>query len=72
MKRIISIIVVALLFIGVFVLVIQMLSVAIKKSDNMKCQKLLSQSQEYPLFYLTANEKAMCDYLGVTIEAPVR
>jgi len=72
MKAIIEKIVVALALLVILFLVVKVLAIGIEKSDRVECQKLLSQYREYPLFYLTPNEKEMCDYLGVTIPAPVK
>ena len=65
-------IVVALIFLAMFILVVYSLVIGLEKQDKVECQKLLSQSKEFPLFYLTQNEKAQCDFLGVMIDAPVR
>lgn len=72
MKEIIKQIIVALILLVVIFLVVKLLAIGLKKQDRVECQKLLSWSKEYPLFYLTQNEKEMCDFLGVTISAPVK
>lgn len=71
MKEIIAKIVVALLLVATLYLVGLAFVTGLEKQDWVQCQKLKSQSQEYPLFYLTQNEKDMCDSLGVTISAPI-
>ncbi len=42
------------------------------KSDLAQCHELQSQSVKFaPSFFLSVNEKQMCDELGVEISAPV-
>jgi hypothetical protein len=41
--------------------------------DKAECYKLQRYSKEYaPAFYITKNEKEMCDYLKINVDAPVR
>lgn len=44
-----------------------------RKQQVVICNELQSYSQTHaPYFFLTPSEKAMCDGLGVTIDAPVK
>ena len=44
----------------------------IDKELLVRCEKLRRQSQEYRLFFLTQNEKQVCDELGIIIDAPIK
>ncbi|MCK4686559.1 MAG: hypothetical protein KAT66_00355 [Candidatus Lokiarchaeota archaeon] len=50
---------------------IEIIAIGVEKADYNTCQKLKGQSEQYRLFYLTINEKRMCDRLGVNINAPI-
>lgn len=45
---------------------------AVDKSEVVECLKLQSYSQEYPQFYLTESENAMCLQNAIVIHAPVK
>ncbi len=46
--------------------------IGIKKADYNNCQKLKMQSEQHRLFYLTIDEKRVCNEVGVNINAPVK
>ena len=48
------------------------LPVLVDRQSEYECQRLLRQSQEFPLFWLTPSEKEMCDQIGVQIDARVK
>lgn len=60
-----------ILFCFMIVLIIIAIITGLNKQDYNTCQKLKGQSEQYRLFYLTINEKMMCDRLGVNINAPI-
>ena len=45
---------------------------AVLENDYQRCLELKEQSEKYPSFYLTQNEKDMCDFHKVEIVAPVK
>lgn len=48
-------------------------SVGLERSAVVNCHKLEAQSVKYaPHFFLTENENAMCDEVGIHISAPIR
>ena len=49
-----------------------LLNTGLDKQELVACNKLKSYSQAYNAFYLTVDEKAMCDAHGVYIDAPVK
>lgn len=73
MKIIIKDIIAALLIVVVIAAVIVAFIYALDKSEEVKCLKLQSQSEQYQqTFYLTVFEKEMCDYHNILINAPVQ
>lgn len=65
------------LFEIVFVLVLAVVfgyfvNQGIDRQEVVDCLKLEQQSKDFDLFFLTANEKAMCDSHGIIIVAPVK
>jgi hypothetical protein len=62
----------AVLVLAIFlVLIILVGSVAIDRTAIAQCKTWQMQSEQYPLFYLTQNQKDQCDYYSITINAPV-
>jgi hypothetical protein len=52
-------------------LIVRFVEGAIETSETYQCHKLQRHSTEFEGFYITQNEKAMCDDRGVFINAPV-
>lgn len=46
--------------------------VGLDKNDEARCHELLQQSKDFPAFFLTEQEKEMCDYQGIEINAQVK
>ena len=50
--------------------VVTLLTVAVDREHMRQCLVWQEQSLEYPLFYLSENNQAGCDNIGVSIDAP--
>lgn len=59
------------LLIIVVVGVAKLAVIGIDRQAIVICEQLASQAKEFPLFWLTKSEKAMCDSIGIAIDAPV-
>lgn len=72
MKTIINFLVALFIWIVVGIVLMVVIFVTLNKSEKIDCYKLQKQSEHYPDFYLTQDEKTMCDGHGIDINAPVR
>lgn len=48
------------------------LSQGLDKSEVVQCNKLADDATKYPGFYITAQQKIMCDMHNIKIDAPVQ
>ena len=62
----------ALVLVAIVSLVGWGLLVGIDKETVVRCEKLKQQSDEFDDFYLTKNEKKVCDELGIKIVARIK
>ena len=46
------------------------LSHAMSKSEVAHCEYLKAQSDQFPLFFISPADKALCDHLNIEIDAP--
>ena len=74
MKQIITSIVLILAGIGMGGVMFLALGSAVRHNDQNTCLKLREQAVTYKYadFYITHDEKVMCDYLNLSVEAPVK
>lgn len=61
-----------LILLCVCVLLGSLISDAIKQNDIANCQKYQSYSETYPDFYITKDQKTICDFVGVQVFAEVK
>lgn len=72
MKIIIKDIVAGILICTVIFAVAVAVVYGLDKSEEVECYKLQKQSEDHQTFHLTYNEKRMCDFHGIVINAPVQ
>lgn len=61
-----------LLFCVLFLALIFVAQYGFDKQDKVDCNSWAAQADVYPLFTLTTNEKAQCDYWKIPVNAPVK
>lgn len=54
------------------VVVVSTVGYGLYKQEEVDCFKLQSQADAYPAFWLSQNDKDMCDAHGITINATVK
>ena len=68
MGKIIEILIVVLIFVGLFFA----LKTGIEKTEKAECLKWQHQAKDYPLFYLTKAQVEQCQALKIDITASIR
>lgn len=56
-----------LLFVGIIYLILTPSS----KQTKIKCLQFQQYAKEFPLFWITAQDKVDCDGVGITVNAPI-
>lgn len=74
MKELLEKTVVAFILLAVMFLVGSLFVKGLEKEDRIKCvtlQRQAEENKENKFFYITSNQKDMCDYFGISIDAKI-
>lgn len=74
MKELLEKTVVAFILLAIMFLVGSLFVKGLEKEDKIKCvnlQRQADENKENKFFYITSNQKEMCDYFGISIDAKI-